>query len=364
MRMWATADCSLPRRRRHGRGCYPTAADPSSGCLGGLCPAAALARPLPTARRRGHLRLLGAPRLARRSHVPGVSGQTSHPIFSVAAGACLSGGGQPGACRGALGQHCRQHPHRGRAGSRCAPWWGRTAGVVAALLAALNPFAISFAPTVYTDALLVLAGSLALALAARGRAFWAGCWLGVAIMTKQQGLLFAAAGRIPAFWLAWQRRQDTRRAHACTPRRTLCGRPGARSTPDSALGQPALGRRAVAVGSGRRATSVRWPWLRRTIWGERWLGLAGHWPANCRPIGWSGASGSPPLAVRSGWRAGSRGQRWRRCCCCWPGASASCAPSRDERPNLGPLPAAVDRAAEPGGRLGREQFSGEPGPDR
>jgi hypothetical protein len=37
----------------------------------------------------------------------------------------------------------------------------------------------------------VLAGSLALALAARGRLFWSGLWLGVAVMTKQQGVLFA-----------------------------------------------------------------------------------------------------------------------------------------------------------------------------
>ena len=69
-------------------------------------------------------------------------------------------------------------------------WWGDVAGVAAASLLAFNPFAISFAPTVFTDSLLVLAGSLALCLAARRRFFWAGVWLGVAIMTKQQGLLF------------------------------------------------------------------------------------------------------------------------------------------------------------------------------
>ena len=70
-------------------------------------------------------------------------------------------------------------------------WWGWPAGLLAGLLAALNPFAISFAPTAFTDPVLVLAGSLALALAVRGRPFWGGLWLGVAIMTKQQGVLFA-----------------------------------------------------------------------------------------------------------------------------------------------------------------------------
>ena len=69
-------------------------------------------------------------------------------------------------------------------------WWGQGAALVAALLAALSPFAVSFAPTAFTDPLLVLAGSLALALAVHRRWFWSGFWLGIAIMTKQQGLLF------------------------------------------------------------------------------------------------------------------------------------------------------------------------------
>ena len=69
-------------------------------------------------------------------------------------------------------------------------WWGMGAALATGLLAALSPFAISFAPTAFTDPVLVLAGSLALALAVRRRWFWSGFWLGVAIMTKQQGLLF------------------------------------------------------------------------------------------------------------------------------------------------------------------------------
>jgi 4-amino-4-deoxy-L-arabinose transferase-like glycosyltransferase len=68
--------------------------------------------------------------------------------------------------------------------------WGKPAGLVTALTFALNPFAISFAPTVYTDPLLVFAGSLALYLALTNRAAAAGVWLGIGIMTKQQGLLY------------------------------------------------------------------------------------------------------------------------------------------------------------------------------
>ncbi len=68
--------------------------------------------------------------------------------------------------------------------------WGNRSGFIACLLYLLNPFAMSFAPTVYTDPLLVLAGQLALWMALTGRGFGAGFWLAVAIMTKQQGLLY------------------------------------------------------------------------------------------------------------------------------------------------------------------------------
>ncbi len=68
--------------------------------------------------------------------------------------------------------------------------WGTRSALFGALAMALSPFAISFAPTVFTDPMLVLAGSLALLLALRGQSFWAGLWLGVAIMTKQQAMLY------------------------------------------------------------------------------------------------------------------------------------------------------------------------------
>lgn len=69
--------------------------------------------------------------------------------------------------------------------------WGQPSGLVATTLYLLNPFALSFAPTVYTDPLLVLAGQLALYCAITGRGLGAGLWLAAAIMTKQQGVLYA-----------------------------------------------------------------------------------------------------------------------------------------------------------------------------
>ncbi|MFN3980792.1 MAG: ArnT family glycosyltransferase, partial [Caldilinea sp.] len=76
-------------------------------------------------------------------------------------------------------------------GALARRWWGERAGLLAALLMALNPFAISFAATAFTDPLMVMAGLLALYTAVRRRYFWSGLWLGVAMMTKQQGVLFA-----------------------------------------------------------------------------------------------------------------------------------------------------------------------------
>lgn len=68
--------------------------------------------------------------------------------------------------------------------------WGKRAGLWAALTFSLNPFAISFAATVYTDPLLIFCGTLAFYYGLRGRTFWAGLWLAAAIMTKQQGILY------------------------------------------------------------------------------------------------------------------------------------------------------------------------------
>lgn len=68
--------------------------------------------------------------------------------------------------------------------------YGRGAGVLAAFLLAASPFAILFGPTAFTDPLMVtwvLAGCL---VAVRGRWAWAGVFLGLAAITKQQGVFF------------------------------------------------------------------------------------------------------------------------------------------------------------------------------
>jgi len=69
--------------------------------------------------------------------------------------------------------------------------WGQRAGLFAAAAYALSPFAISFAPTAYTDPTLILWGMLAFYAALTRRALWAGLFLAAAIATKQQGVLYA-----------------------------------------------------------------------------------------------------------------------------------------------------------------------------
>ena len=101
--------------------------------------------------------------------------------------------------------------------------WGDRAGLVTALLMALSPFAISFSPTVFVDPVLVLAGSLALCAAVFARPLAAGFWLGAAIMTKQQGLLYVPL--IVAMLVSSNLGSEKTRLVKSDPRRALflCG---------------------------------------------------------------------------------------------------------------------------------------------
>jgi len=90
--------------------------------------------------------------------------------------------------------------------------WGQRSGFVAMLFYLLNPFVLSFAPTIYTDPLLVLAGQLAILSALSGGGFGAGFWLAVAAMTKQQGLLY-----VPLLLLLLWDARDLGEDRSCTP---------------------------------------------------------------------------------------------------------------------------------------------------
>ncbi len=70
--------------------------------------------------------------------------------------------------------------------------YGRGPGWAAAVLVALSPFAILFAPTAFTDGWLALFVTLAVAAAVGQRPGWAGVLLGLAAASKQQGVLFAS----------------------------------------------------------------------------------------------------------------------------------------------------------------------------
>ncbi|MFQ5812150.1 MAG: ArnT family glycosyltransferase [Anaerolineae bacterium] len=68
--------------------------------------------------------------------------------------------------------------------------YGRAVAVLAAILMAFSPFNIPFAPTAFTDPLMVAWVLAALCLAVNGSLGWSGLALGLAAATKQQGLLF------------------------------------------------------------------------------------------------------------------------------------------------------------------------------
>jgi hypothetical protein len=72
-----------------------------------------------------------------------------------------------------------------------AATYDRRTGLLAALLVAASPFAILFAPTAFTDPWLALFMVVALWAAVRQRAFVAGLAVGLAIASKQQGVLVA-----------------------------------------------------------------------------------------------------------------------------------------------------------------------------
>jgi len=69
--------------------------------------------------------------------------------------------------------------------------YSRDLGLLAALLWAASPFTILFAPTAFTDPMMVMWMLAGCAAAVHGRWAWAGIWLGLAAITKPQGAFFA-----------------------------------------------------------------------------------------------------------------------------------------------------------------------------
>ena len=66
----------------------------------------------------------------------------------------------------------------------------RRASLTAALLVALSPLAIQFTPTAFTDPLMTTLVMAGLVAAVAKRPSWAGWWLGLAVATKYQAVLF------------------------------------------------------------------------------------------------------------------------------------------------------------------------------
>lgn len=158
--------------------------------------------------------------------------------------------------------------------------YGRRTAVLASALYAVSPFAISFAPTVFTDPLLVFWGLVASLLAARARWSGAGLALGLAVATKQQGLLFiplAIALGLGASHagphLAWLRRAGARLLLGFAPVYLLL------TWWDSLRWhvRPSFWERSwVAYGGLRLTSPVEWS-ERARAWGGLLAYLAGSW---------------------------------------------------------------------------------------
>lgn len=69
----------------------------------------------------------------------------------------------------------------------------RLAALLSAILVTLSPLSVAFGPTAFTDPLLVMWCMASLVAAASNRPGWAGFWLGLALATKYQALLFVPA---------------------------------------------------------------------------------------------------------------------------------------------------------------------------
>jgi 4-amino-4-deoxy-L-arabinose transferase-like glycosyltransferase len=67
---------------------------------------------------------------------------------------------------------------------------GETSAIVAAAAMALSPFAILFSPTAFLDPLMLALVLASLVAVTRKRPSWAGLWLGLAVATKVQALIF------------------------------------------------------------------------------------------------------------------------------------------------------------------------------
>jgi hypothetical protein len=128
----------------------------------------------------------------------------------------------------------RELAGRAPAGER---WGPLQVGLLAALLVALSPFDILFATTAFTDPLLTALALGALLASAKGRLGLAGVLAGLAIATKQHGLLYLPL--VVALGLLANRQR---------------GKPGPNLAPPGLAAQPRASRVIRAV--------VAQPWLR------------------------------------------------------------------------------------------------------
>ena len=158
----------------------------------------------------------------------------------------------------------------------------RTA-LLASLLLALAPFAILFAPTTFTDPWLTLWLVAAVWAAMARRSFWAGVALGLAVASKQQGVLGVPI--VAVLLLAGDALGLSRPSRSSPPARPLDGEP----YPEPVEGRAALGRFCLAL------LGFALIFLPVTYWDSlRWAKRPSFWD---RSLTTYGGLGLAPLAA-------------------------------------------------------------------
>ena len=270
----------------------------------------------PPPRRRGHLRLLGAARLVCRPAFPARLAGQAAPL-SVAAGggpAAVGSRAGDGGCRRALGAASGGHADDPRAGGVCQAMVGDRGGVSRRCWRRSTRLRSALRRRSTPIQCWCWRAAWRWRWPCDGAGSGAAFWLGVAIMTKQQGLLFVPLGHGGC---AVQRElerpgrkpQMRRGAPGRRPLVALaCWRPDAGRAADFLLGQPAVGGGAVAVGFGgdqrrRRGAAAASAWVGRA---EGWAGAA--WYLLASPGSMGRLRLRAHVAVVGSWRRRDRGR--------------------------------------------------------
>ncbi len=154
-------------------------------------------------------------------------------------------------------------------------WYNSATGILAAWLVALSPYTLCFAPTAFTDPLLVACVLASCYALTQRQPLAAGLWFGLAMATKQQAVLFG--GLVVGWWLI-QNLSVTHRRLSLSPSVATHSSDGLRFALSLSLVLSLLwvwDAQRVSVPSFLTHSAANYGGLRLDLsgFGERWLGF-------------------------------------------------------------------------------------------